>query len=90
MCAQKCGNSFGDRRGGVFTGDGKQIFAVQNYWVLGAAQDGVDVLFNVVRLPLFNEQNSILSFTETQDFLINDRVGNVQYVERDLAVAIRI
>ncbi|CAB4880947.1 unannotated protein [freshwater metagenome] len=57
---------------------------------VGPTQHGLDVLLDEVGLPLLDEQNRALALAESDDLVVNDRIGDVHNVERDVAVAVRV
>jgi len=57
---------------------------------IGTPQNGVERLLDEFGLALLDHQNGTLAGTEAQDFGIDQRVGDVEDVERNLAVAERV
>ena len=54
------------------------------------AQDGSDILLNEVRLPFFDHQNSALAGAKPNQLAINDWIGYVHHIQRNLRSAIHV
>ena len=57
---------------------------------ISLAKDRVDVLLDVIRLALFEEQECALIFGELFNFVGDDGVGNVEHIDRNFRIAINI
>ncbi len=54
---------------------------------VGAAQDGVDRLLDEVGLAFLDHQHGALAGAEAHELLVDQRIGDVEHVERDAAGA---
>ena len=75
---------------GVFAGHRQHVLAVHPGLDVGAAQDGVDRLLDVVGLAFLDDQDGLLAGAEADELLVDQRIGDVHHVERHLAVAERV
>ena len=50
-------------------------------------QDAVDVLLNEIGLPFFHHQQAALSFAKALEFIVHQRVGDVQHIQRNVGLA---
>jgi hypothetical protein len=50
-------------------------------------QDHVEVLFDVLRLALLHDQHRGLAAAEAHDLRVDERIGDIEHVERQLRVA---
>ena len=57
---------------------------------VGFAQDGVEVLLDEIGLAFLDHQHGALARAEPPDLVVDQRIGDVQNVERNLAVAERV
>src|ERR1700722_5139028 len=73
--------------GGVLAGHREHALAVNFGLNVGFAQDRVDVLFEEVGLAFFDDEDGTLTDTEAFDFVVDERVGDVENVERNFGVA---
>ena len=54
---------------------------------IGLAQDGIEILLDEIGLAFFDDQDGALADAEAFDFVVDQRIGDVENVERDFAVA---
>ena len=83
-------DALGDGTGGVLAGHGQQVLAMQHRGGVVATKNRLDVLLDEVRLSFLDEQHSLLVGAELHDFVVDDGVGDVHDVERDLGVAVDV
>ncbi len=81
MRIEKVRNGFHHRHDGVFARLGKELLAADTNPEIGLVQDGVEIVFEVLRLAFFDNQQRALAAAELDDFLIDERIGDVQHVE---------
>ena len=53
---------------------------------IGFAQDGMNVLFNEVGLPFFHNEEPALSAAEGFEFIVNQRISDIQNIKRNLGL----
>src|SRR5579884_1073949 len=87
VVANELQNALHDDWRGVFARHGEQIFAVQSGLYVGAAQDGVQILLDEIRLTFLNDQHGTFSDAKALHFLIDERIGDVHDVEWHAAIA---
>ena len=80
-------HAFGDGCGGVFACHGQDVFAVNFRLDVGFAQNRIDILLDEIGLAFFDDKYRALAQAEVFDFFFDQRVGDVQNVVRDFAVA---
>ena len=73
------------RRGGVLARHRQQVLARQGRAYRRLAQDLAERLFDVVGLPLFDQQHRAFALTELDNLVGDQRIGDVEDVERDAA-----
>jgi len=56
-------------------------------WHIGFAQNGVDVLFDEVGLPLFDYEQPALAGAKGFELFVHQRVGHIQHIQRNLRLA---
>src|SRR5438105_684066 len=83
----KTQNAFGHDRSGVLARHGQHIFAVDFGLNTGSAQDGVQVLLDEIGLALLDYHHAALIGAEALYLIFDQRISNVQNVERNPAVA---
>ena len=76
--AQKVEQASGDQFSGVLAGHRQHIFAMQWRLQIGATQDRIEFLFNVLRLTLFKHQHCALAGAKLRDLLGHQRIDRVQ------------
>jgi hypothetical protein len=72
---------------GVFAGGGQQVLAVHRRLHVQAAQRQQQVLLDVFGVALFQHQHRCLAGAEGAQLGRHQRVGDVEHVQRDAAVA---
>ena len=72
---------------GVLPGHGKHVLAVHPGLHVVASQDGVDVLFQVVRLAFLHQQHRLFVTTETHYLRIDQGISYVQDIHGDGVIA---
>ena len=72
---------------GVLPGHGKHVLAVHPGLYVVASQDGVDVLFQVVRLAFLHQQHRLFVPAETHHLRIHQGISYVQDIHGDGVVA---
>ena len=71
-------DAFAHHAAGVFAGHRQHVLAVHPGLDVGAAQDGVDGLLDVVRLAFLDDQDRLLAGAEADELLVDQRIGDVQ------------
>ena len=77
-------------RAGVFARARQQLLADDFGLQVGLAQNHVQVLLDVLRLPFLDDQYGAFARAEAGDFIIEQRIGDVEDIERQRRVAERI
>ena len=72
---------------GIFAGHRQHALALDAGLDVGAAQDGVDGLLDEFRLAFLDHQDRLLAGAEAHELGIDQRIGDVEHVERNAAVA---
>jgi hypothetical protein len=90
VALQELVHAAGDDRRGVLARNRKHVLAVQRGGHVGPAQDRVEVLLDVVRLALFEQEHGAFTLAELDDLVVDDRVGHVHDVHRHLRTAVRV
>ena len=72
---------------GIFTRHRQHALALDPGLDVGAAQNGVHRLLDEFRLALFDDQNRLLPGAEADELGVDQRIGDVEHVERDAACA---
>ena len=72
---------------GIFAGHRQHALAVDPGLDVGAPQDGVDGLLDEFRLALLDDQDRLLAGAEADELVVDQRIGDVEHVERNAAVA---
>ena len=72
----------------VFAGHGQDILAEQPCLTVRLIEQMTAGLFDEVGLALFDNQYCGLVQTEFDELFFDDRVGNIEHIERNVAVAI--
>ena len=71
----------------VFARHGEHSFTAHCGLEVSLPQDRVQVLLDKIGLPLFDNQHSPLTDTEALDFVVDQRIGDVEDVKRDFGIA---
>ncbi len=80
-------DAFCDGGCGVFARHGQDVFAVNFCLDIGFAQDGIDILLDEIGLAFFDDKYRALAQAEVFDFFFDQRIGDIEDVVRNLAVA---
>ena len=71
----------------VFAAHGQHVFAVHPNVQVGLVQDAVDVLLDEVGLAFFHHQQAALARAKAFEFFVDQRVGDVQHIQRNVGLA---
>ena len=83
----KAGDALEHYAAGVFTSHRQHVLAVKACLHIGLAQYRVDVLLYEVWLPFFDQQNAALADAKAFELVVNQRVGDVEHIQRHLRLA---
>ncbi len=77
-------------RRGVFAAHRQHVLAGDLRLDVAAAQDGVEIALDIVRRALLDHQHGFLAAAEFDEFVLDQRIGDVEHIERDGAAAVGV
>ena len=87
---EKCLQPLGDDHRRVFTGHRQHVLAADPGLDVAAAQDGVDRLLDEFRLALLDDQDRLLVRGKFGDLVVDQRIGDVEHIDRHRRLAIDV
>ena len=90
MLAEEFRNAVEHDLAGIFAGHRQEALAGKLRAAAGLVEHGAEGLFEIVGLAFLDDEHRVLVLAEGEELVIDQRIGDVQHIERHFGVAIEI